>query len=129
MRNVFAIFFLLIFLNAHTVFGEVVKLPILIHHFIEHSQENEAVSLFNFLAIHYQGSVDHHHQNNHNDHKKLPFKITDSHFSTVISMNPPAFITISLNAIISTDLKTTGFKQQNYANISYNRIWQPPRIC
>lgn len=128
MRKVFAIFFLLTFLNANTVFGEVLKLPILIHHFVEHSKETEDVSLLNFLAIHYKGDVKHQHQNNHNDHNKLPFKTIESHFSSVVSIVPPAFIEISTYSKFITGLKIAAHKQQNYASTYLNSIWQPPRF-
>jgi hypothetical protein len=53
MKKVIAMFFLFSFLSANTAFGEVLKLPLLIHHYIEHTQEDNDNSIIDFLAKHY----------------------------------------------------------------------------
>lgn len=128
MKRLSAIFFLFIFLNANTALGEILKLPILIHHYFEHAQENKRETIFSFIAQHYKGNFNHHHQGNHNDHEKLPFKTLNSHAIQVVSMMPHPFITISQIIFKSPDLKIPGDFQQHYANAYLSTIWQPPRI-
>jgi len=59
------IFFLLSFLSANTAFGEVLKLPLLIHHYFEHSQEDNDNSIIDFLAKHYIEDINHQYNDAH----------------------------------------------------------------
>lgn len=127
MRKASAILFLLSFLNATTAFGEILKLPILIHHYFEHSQEDKDASVFRFFAQHYKRTVDHEHQNSHNDHEKLPFKTTIGHVSSAVSTVLPS-IGFSLTSIMVDDLTIPGCNPQVYSNVFLNSIWQPPRF-
>lgn len=128
MKKVWAIFFLLTFLNAHTAFGEVLKLPFLIHHYIEHSKQDQDASIIHFFVKHYQGNADHQHKNSHNDHDKLPFKTVDGHLYSVVSIVPQNYIEISHHIKIISALKIPVCSQENYANASLKSIWQPPRF-
>src|SRR5690606_23024908 len=127
VKRILAIFFLFTFLNANTAFGEVLKLPVLIHHYIEHSREDKDAAVFHFLVQHYSGNISHQHQGNHNDHEKLPFKTTDGHFSSLVSIVFPPFTVTSHNTIVTADLKIPVYSQHNYSNAYLNSIWQPPR--
>lgn len=128
MRRLLAILFLFTFLNANTAFGEVLKLPMLVQHYIEHTQEDNNTSLFNFLVQHYTGDINHHHQSDHNHHDKLPFKTTDGHFSSIVSIVSPPFFVITHKTVVTADLKLPAYNQQNYSNAYLSTIWQPPRF-
>lgn len=104
------------------------KLPMLVQHYIEHTQEEKNISFFYFLDQHYTGNINHHHQEKHNHHDKLPFKATDGHFSSVVSIVSPPSIVIAHNNIVVADLKIPANNQQNYSNAYLKSIWQPPRF-
>lgn len=126
VRKVLSLIFLFIFLSAYTAFGEVLKLPLLIHHYIEHVQEDNDLSIVDFLVKHYSGKIQHHHKENNHEHEKLPFKSSDSHFTHIVSTIPqPA---PSQTITITTKLKKTIHSQQDYSNACLNNIWQPPRF-
>ncbi len=127
MRKSWVIFLLLTFLNANTAFGEVLKLPMLIHHFVEHAQGGND-SVLDFLAKHYKDKNGHNHQNSPNDHEKLPFKTADGHFSSVVSIAPLIFIEVSQISTILPSLKIPAYSQQIYTNPSLNSVWEPPRF-
>lgn len=127
MRRLLAIFFLFTFLSANTAFGEVLKLPMLIQHYLEHTNEDKDVTIFNFLVQHYTGGINHDHRENHNHHDQLPFKAIDGHFSSVVSIVAPPFV-ISHNTLVVTVVKLPAYSQQNYSNTYLNSIWQPPRF-
>src|SRR5699024_12547566 len=88
MKRLLAIFFLFTFLSANTAFGEVLKLPMLVQHYLEHTNEDKDVTIFNFLVQHYTGGSNHDHRENHNHHDQLPFKAMDGHFSSVVFIAP-----------------------------------------
>jgi len=126
VKKVIAIFFLFSFLSANTVFGEVLKLPLLVHHYLEHTQEDSDNSIIVFLAKHYGADINHHHNDSHHDHDRLPFKTTNVHSVQVVCFQP-LFIEFSKN-IPEKELKIPILQQQNYSNTYLNSIWQPPQF-
>jgi hypothetical protein len=123
---VIVIFFLFSFLSANTAFGEVLKLPLLIHHYMEHTQEDNDNSFIDFLAKHYGKDIHHHHNDNHHDHNNLPFKTINVHSVHLVYFQS-SFIEFS-KQIAEKELKTPILQQQNYSNAYLNSIWQPPKI-
>lgn len=121
--------FLFIFLGATTVFGELLKLPVLIHHYCEHieSEKEANLSFVDFLVEHYHSEE--HHSDKHHDHQKLPFKTLDSHVVQVISTVPQLSYSISDKTLIKTKLKKVFQYQDVYSNTHLDSIWQPPRFC
>lgn len=128
MKKLLVFSFLFIFLGATTVFGELLKLPVLIHHYCEHTEsEKEAnLSFVDFLAEHYQ--TEEHHSDKHHDHEKLPFKTLDSHVAQIISLVPQSNYSISYHITPSSKLKKTFQYQDVYSNTHLDSIWQPPRF-
>lgn len=82
MRKIAAIFFLVLFTSSTTQAGQLLKLPLLVTHFLEHLRDGRSHSLVDFLKEHY---IDHHTtDNDSNEDAKLPFKSAlQSTFSTV----------------------------------------------
>lgn len=128
MKRLLAIFSLLTFLHAHMAFGEVLKLPMLVQHYLEHIDEDKDITVFQFFVQHYTEGIDHNHQENHNHHDKLPFKTTDGHFSSVVSMVSPPFVMVSHHTVAAAALRMPAYHQQDYSNAYLNSIWQPPRF-
>lgn len=128
MKRLLAIFFLFTFLSANTAFGEVLKLPMLVQHYLEHTSEEIDVTIFKFLVQHYTEGENHDHRENHNHHDQLPFKAIDGHFSSVVSIAASPSIVISNNTLVVTSIKLPAYSQQSYSNAYLNSIWQPPRF-
>jgi len=126
VKKVIAIFFLFSFLSANTAFGEVLKLPLLIHHYIEHTQEDNDNSIVDFLVKHYGKDINHHHNDSHHDHDNLPFKTINVHSVQVVYIQP-LFVEFS-RQIAEKELEIPILQQQNYSNAYLNSIWQPPQI-
>lgn len=70
MKTASGIFLLILMLSIQTPLGQLVKLPVLIEHFIKH-QKQEGVSLIGFLTDHY--ATDHNDADLPED-ENLPFK-------------------------------------------------------
>jgi hypothetical protein len=70
MKTAASIFLLILMLSIQTPLGQLVKLPLLIEHFIKH-QKQDGVSMLGFLANHY--AADHNDADLPED-ENLPFK-------------------------------------------------------
>lgn len=107
--------------------GQLLKLPVLMHHYFEHHDDDAGVSFADFLHKHYQ--EEHAHRSNNNEHERLPFKSHDLGFSqtTLVYEAPVSFefkadkpITAKVNIIYSPAFRPTSV---------LSRIWQPPKSC
>jgi hypothetical protein len=120
--------FLFVFIGATTAFGELLKLPVLIHHFSDHIQDekNTDFSFFDFLAEHYTGDIN--HSDKHHDHSNLPFKTLNTHIAQVLTIVPQSIYHFPQVIAVRSKLKGVFHTQQNYSNTYLDSIWQPPRF-
>lgn len=72
LKKSIAIFLVSLYLLSISEFNQLLKLPLLVQHFIEHQMEDESLTFCDFLGMHYA----HVNQKNNDDakDKKLPFK-------------------------------------------------------
>ena len=122
-----AISFLLIFLCANTELGQLLKLPALIHHYLEHEEDDAGISFISFLHKHYDEEKSHSSANN--EHEKLPFKSHDLGFSqaTFIFQTPVGFeLQVDKTVIIKENIS---YSTPFYSSSLLSRIWQPPKSC
>ncbi len=128
MKRFLVISFLFVFIGATTAFGELLKLPALIHHYSEHIQDekNDYFSFFDFLAEHYAGDIN--HSDIHHDHDDLPFKTINSHIAQVLIIVPQSTYHFQQVISVRSILKVVIHTQQNYSNTHLDSIWQPPRF-
>ncbi|MFT3702461.1 MAG: hypothetical protein QM802_08830 [Agriterribacter sp.] len=127
MKKWIAIFFLFIFLSANTVFGEVLRLPVLAHHYLEHVTWDNNKSLFDFLAKHYAAKINH-PDDQHHDHQRLPFKSMDCFALQVVITAPQSFFALSKIILVASEEKNILPDQQYYSSTVLSSIWQPPRF-
>lgn len=127
LKKFTVISFLFIFLCTNTTFGELLRLPILIHHYKEHIIWDNNASFLDFLTKHYASKIDH-PDDKHNDHEKLPFKSVDFSASQVVSIVPQTFI--PLPGIVFTDgeSRKINHSHQHISSAFLGSIWQPPRF-
>lgn len=71
MRKYFAIILLVFYLFSSTELSQVIKLPIFIEHFKEHSAANPKLTLFGFIKLHYFNGD---RCSDYETNMKLPFK-------------------------------------------------------
>jgi hypothetical protein len=70
MRTTIGISILLLMVSVQTPFGQLLKLPLLVEHFLEH-KEKQRISFRYFIQDHYTGS---HSDTDLPDDEQLPFK-------------------------------------------------------
>lgn len=125
VKKCLSIFLLAIYLLAGTQFTELIKIPVLVGHYIEHREEGK-LSFYEFLNIHYGSSEDHHAS--HESDPKLPFK-TYQCSSTFAVFPAPCFQEMQKQALIAfPDIENSGFFYSFfYSSKFHSSIWEPPR--
>jgi len=122
-----SILFLFLHLTAFTPLREVLKLPVLVEHFIEHRAVNPSISFLAFLDMHYMhGSP---RDADYDRDMQLPFKMV-SHTPLLVFAIPSSPITFhTANPIYNKKGKPLLFDAVGYSFNYQNLIWQPPRAC
>ena len=126
MKKVLSISFLIVFLLANTELHEVLKVPLLLEHYMLHKQEDKNQSFLTFLYKHYVLVQDHFHLQN--DHDGLPLKTKDC-----IKYNPGivSFLVIPYARLQEAPYQLKQrifFKKVFLSNLNQGNIWQPPQI-
>jgi hypothetical protein len=123
MRKITAIALLILFASTNEV-GQILKLPVLVSHYIDHYNE-EGQSIYAFFHEHYV----HHHGSDNKDQdedNQLPFKTTTIHQASVSYLLPAAQL-IDRPTTLLIEKKFTlpfPFIPKNYLK----DIFHPPRI-
>jgi hypothetical protein len=128
VKKLFAILLLFIYLISLTELSQLVKLPILVEHFIEHKEKNSNLSLWEFLNMHYAQSDD--HDGDRDKDMKLPFKSHDGCINTTIVALPSTNIGTLSEKPICIEKKAYSIYTENFLSSSHlSSIWQPPKAC
>lgn len=99
----------------------------LIHHYIEHSKQDNDFSFLDFLSKHYTHDINH-PDDKHHDHQDLPFKTLNSHTLQVVSVAPQSSFFITQISTATSKLKLRPYNQQGFSDAYLNSIFQPPRL-
>jgi hypothetical protein len=126
LKKAIAILFLSSYLFSTTQLRELLKLPLLIQHYIEHKAENNNITFLGFLDMHYaHGDVK---DADYDKDMKLPFKtITLNTVALVYCYQPNS--TFSCIKQIFTTLSKQKFPTTSvhFSSSHLDAIWQPPR--
>lgn len=127
MRKWVSIMFLFVYLTAFTSFREVLKLPVLVEHFIEHRAANPSISFLAFLDMHYvHGSP---RDADYDRDMQLPFKMVSHTFLTLLAIPSSAFTFHTARALYCKKEKPLLLDPAAYSFNYQNTIWQPPKTC
>jgi hypothetical protein len=129
LRKTIVISFIVVFLCANTEIGQVLKLPNLIQHFLEHRGQDDIdndhdISFVDFIIIHYNNNQPQNDKGNHHD---LPFKTISSFSNTVLAFeNPKVFSFCEPTTVFINS--TVPFRKELYTSDVFNCIWLPPKL-
>ncbi len=128
MKRCIAILFITIFVLSSTEAHQLLRVPYIFKHYIEHHRENNQISFLTFLDMHYMhGSP---RGADYDEDMKLPFKSTDScrlNFSVVFIL--PVNVPITIKPVeLSTHIPII-FKDSFPVSEYHSGIWQPPKAC
>lgn len=128
LKKLIPIFLLSIYLISLTELNQLVKLPVLIEHFIEHKEKDTKLSVFKFLTSHYAQEDD--HDGDEEREMDLPFKSHDGCLNSVVI----AFMPNNIDGLIIKpsfiETKTCFIYSEQFLSSSHlSSIWQPPKSC
>lgn len=127
MKSLVTISIILLHLFTTTIAGELLRLPLLIHHYFEHDENDEHESVIHFLKEHYvelHKVINQHHAD---DHKHLPFKTNyKAYLASSVLIVPRAFVSSDLIAFNTTSLVVSANELSVYSHFLAD-IWQPPK--
>lgn len=121
-----AIGLLATYLFTTTEFGQLLKVPILISHYLEHKASSN-LTLSQFLSMHYaQGDVK---DADYAKDMKLPFKTHENCANFINTLVAQPFVLVS-NPLCVHVKKAKYLLIANKRTFSYHSsIWQPPKFC
>ncbi len=115
-------FILFIYVFVSTPLLELVKLPQLYTHYIEHKKENHQLSFAGFLCLHYGDEA---HAENH--HNGLPLKSCNYIYVLILEM-PANVIAVKWQEIQKKIYTPLCYIYESRYIFQYlDAIWQPPR--
>jgi hypothetical protein len=128
VKKLTTIFFLSIYLFSTTELVELLKIPVVFEHFAEHQKNDQSISIFQFLAIHYlHGSPK---DSDYDRDMQLPFKTTTENCFSIVSPYIPLIEPFSIPCPIAKVTKQAIiFPRQNVKSSYLANIWQPPKFC
>nr|WP_262908792.1 hypothetical protein [Chryseobacterium turcicum] len=120
-----SILLLSLYLVSTTELYQLLKIPVLIEHYIEHKGLNAEMSLTAFLKTHYENPVK---DRDYDKDQKLPFVSHANLLSVVFTINPSVDFHFTEKAYISLEIKKIFYKSILYNKEILNSIWEPPRF-
>jgi hypothetical protein len=113
------------YLFSFTELRELLKLPILLEHYIEHNSADKSISFADFLSMHYLQVQD--NDGDDEQDRNLPFKSCHNSHTTTFALScthqniqlKPHEIIIHKNYYSHQELFLTNF---------HPSIWQPPKL-
>lgn len=130
MKKVFAIVMLTIYMVSTTELYQLLKVPLLIEHFIEHKDENPAMSFIGFLVQHYDNHLENHPYNDdYQKDRKLPFLAHTDVLNLCFVSAPPLLFEITHNPPVERHLKVSVYRSVFTSSQFHSSIWQPPKSC
>lgn len=127
MKKLIALLLLSVFLLSSTELKQLAKLPVLIDHFNEHKAEDQSITFWEFLSIHYAGKTV--YDSDYETDMKLPFKSHDGCAGTyvlgLVSNNFTFFNKLVFHAVNEFGIYNESFNSSTYLSC----IWQPPKFC
>jgi hypothetical protein len=127
LKKIASIFLILLFLFGSTEAYQLLKLPMLVNHFIKHKHEDASITFIGFLKMHYKKKivVDDDFQQD----MQLPFKTNDADGCLTASISLPSpRITIDILPTPVLKQKFAIHDEQVHPLLSEQKIFQPPRL-
>lgn len=126
VKKIAAIFLLVLFLCANSELHQLLKLPTLVEHYLEHKEKNPSCSVFSFLKDHYSAQSNH-DKNSDGEHHNLPFKTNDCTAGhTILALENNRSYTLRVVNSFPVKIKIV-YQESDYSSATLNSIWQPPK--
>ncbi len=114
------------YLFSTTELYQLLKMPILIEHYIQHKSQNNNITLFKFLKMHYDHPIK---DADYEQDQKLPFIVHSEHLVVVFTVTPRLNIEFKTHdfPLVSQE-KIIAYDDLFLDVDHFNAIWQPPKF-
>lgn len=127
MRKPVAILFAAIYLFGTTEASQLLKLPVLVQHYVEHKTLNKSITFARFLEMHYLGKDE--PDNDYQRDMQLPFKTIDACCMIAVNSLPPQRVQITVVEIPEIPVHKTATNDAFRHLYSPGSVFQPPRLA
>lgn len=110
---------------SSTELSQLLRIPLLIEHFIEHNQEGNQLSITEFFHMHYFEKQ--HMDADYDKDMQLPFKTIDRNTIQVVAFIPFNNSYLEVKPIYTKSVKLDTYKSLFIDSDYLSSIWQPPR--
>lgn len=125
MKRLISILLLSLYLVSTTELYQLLKMPLLIEHYIQHKNLDPEMSITAFLKIHYDDPVK---DSDYDQDQRLPFVSHASLLSVVFTINSSVDFYFTEKFFTPIEIKKIFYKSVLYNKEILNSIWQPPRF-
>ncbi|MEP7266419.1 MAG: hypothetical protein ABI844_02245 [Saprospiraceae bacterium] len=126
MRSLGSIFCISIYLIFTTQIRQLIKLPLLIEHYIEHKRIQPNISFWQFLDMHY--AHDDVQNADYESDMKLPFKTIETSFNISFVLIPQDILSFKKGILSERSSCFNGCSPHWKSNLLSSVIWQPPKF-
>jgi len=116
---------ILVFLCSASA-GQLLKLPILVSHYLEHEHRDHDIGFIQFLSMHYWGEDA--NDNDHDRDMQLPFKSSPNHCCNQLPSLPVTTGPVIRQFAVSTNHEFALLNELNFVNPSLSSLFRPPRV-
>jgi hypothetical protein len=125
MQRYFSFFLLSLYLFAATEAYQLLKLPLLAMHFVQHCKEDPDMTLAAFLDMHYADEMV--YDDDWQDDMQLPFKTCQHAELGALATIRPELLILPAPLIHENSGTYSHLLPALYSNIKVTKIFQPPR--
>lgn len=128
MKKTVSIILLFVFLSANTEAHQLLKLPFLVEHYLEHKHHNNNISFFDFLNMHYVMADD--GDGDTPEDMQLPFK-SDNACGNICSIGfvSQSNYQLAIKAVYTENELFNNHSVEFISSAFLSSIWQPPKSC
>ena len=123
LKKLISIGLLLLLMGSNTEFHQLMKLPVLIKHYMDHRNSDQSLSFADFILAHYGDQLD----TQDKTHEELPFKSHEcQHMSPLVLVCE--FHAYKAPILHAEPKALAGYQEDFYTSGSFGSIWQPPQL-
>lgn len=125
MKKLISIVLLFLYLVSTTELYQLLKIPELIEHYVEHKELNPEMTLTAFLRTHYDHPVK---DGDYGKDRRLPFIIHSAPLSLVFTINPGFSFEAAIYHFSPLQFHKIPSKDEDLCYKGFlNSVWEPPR--
>jgi len=123
MKRIFSIVLISFYIVSFTEVHQLIRLPLLAVHFIEHKALSKDITFFEFLELHYSTETAHDDRD-----MELPFKDCSHCVASQTVVLPCFKIELKQDAMAYASPVYTVFYKKFIPSSHLSEIWQPPKV-